>query len=235
MKIANSLTILASVFVLPLLANASDQTHRVVKGDTLYHIAKKNGLTVADLTSANGLTSDLIRPGQVLRLPVGGAGATLVMASPTVRTIRVNARQVAAQIDTALLTSAANVERRVVVDLDRQRAFLLVGGEVAIDTPISSGKTSTPTRTGEFRITERVRSNKVSNRYHVVMPYWMRLNTLPIGLHAGHLPGYAASHGCIRLPKEVAAELFDATRAGTVVVITRNWTPPATKGVIAAR
>jgi lipoprotein-anchoring transpeptidase ErfK/SrfK len=235
MKTVSMIAVLSALLLVPLHASASEPSYKVVKGDTLYYIAKKHGVTVADLSETNGLKSDLIRPGQLLRLPVAGRGATFVMASPTVRTIRVNARQAPAQLDSALLNNPPSLERRVVVDLQRQRAFLLVGGEVAIDTPISSGKTSTPTRTGEFRITERVRSNKVSNRYHVVMPYWMRLGTMPIGLHAGHLPGYAASHGCIRLPKEVAAELFDATRAGTVVVITRNWTPPVASTVVAVR
>jgi len=235
MKTASMIAVLSALLFVPMLAYAAEPLHKVIKGDTLYQIAKKHGVSVAALSAANGLNSELIRPGQVLRVPTEGRGATFVMASPKVRTIRVNSRQAPAQLDSALLSSPASLDRRVVVDLRRQRAYLLVGGEVAIDTPISSGKSSTPTRTGEYRITERVRNNKVSNLYHVVMPYWMRLGTMPIGLHAGPLPGYAASHGCIRLPKEVAAALFNATRAGTVVLVTKNWTPPANKKVIAAR
>jgi len=229
------LVALKALLIVPLCANATESTYRVVKGDTLYHIAKKHGISVATLSTANALKTDLIRPGQMLRLPAGDQESSFVKASLSVRTISVNKRQAAAKIDTALLNRIPALERRVVVDLARQRAFLLVGGVVAIDTPISSGTAATPTKTGEYRITERVRSNKISNRYHVVMPYWMRLGTLPIGLHAGQLPGYAASHGCIRLPKEVAALLFDATRAGTAVVITRNWTPPVVSTVVAVR
>jgi lipoprotein-anchoring transpeptidase ErfK/SrfK len=54
------------------------------------------------------------------------------------------------------------------------------------------------------------------------MPYWMRLTSYGIGMHAGPIPqpGLPASHGCIRLPREVAARLFEIVQVGTPVVIT---------------
>jgi len=80
---------------------------------------------------------------------------------------------------------------------------------------------STPT--GTFRMSERVRSGKISNIYHVGMPFWMRLGTTPYGTHAGFLPGYPASHGCIRLPYPVAEVIFDHTQIGTPVTVQHSW------------
>ena len=55
------------------------------------------------------------------------------------------------------------------------------------------------------------------------MPYWMRLTSYGIGMHAGVIPkpGEAASHGCIRLPKDLAPRVFDVVKVGTPVTITR--------------
>ena len=49
------------------------------------------------------------------------------------------------------------------------------------------------------------------------MPYFMRLTDDGVGLHAGNLPGYAASHGCIRLPMGMVRELYEHTASGTLV------------------
>jgi hypothetical protein len=65
------------------------------------------------------------------------------------------------------------------------------------------------------------------------MPYWNRLDQSPIGMHTGHLPGYPASHGCIRLPDESARFVFENAPRGTTVQVvdaldfTPAPTPPA--------
>lgn len=55
------------------------------------------------------------------------------------------------------------------------------------------------------------------------MPYFLRLHG-GIGMHAGYLPGYPASHGCIRLPQQMAVEFFKDATVGTPVVIRHTWT-----------
>ena len=60
------------------------------------------------------------------------------------------------------------------------------------------------------------RSRKYDN---APMPFMQRLDQFGIALHGGHLPGYPASHGCIRLPPAFAAKLFAATNVGTTVMI----------------
>jgi lipoprotein-anchoring transpeptidase ErfK/SrfK len=54
------------------------------------------------------------------------------------------------------------------------------------------------------------------------MPYWMRLTDTGVGMHVGHVPGRPASHGCIRLKREVAVELFSLTKIGTPVVVAES-------------
>jgi lipoprotein-anchoring transpeptidase ErfK/SrfK len=62
----------------------------------------------------------------------------------------------------------------------------------------------------------------ISTIYHVAMPFYMRLSGRPFGTHAGYLPGYPASHGCIRMPKDKAALFFKNVIVGTSVRIVPN-------------
>ncbi len=82
------------------------------------------------------------------------------------------------------------------------------------------------TKRGTFSITEKIRSGKYSNIYHCPLPGWMRIGDLPIGMHEGELPGYPASHGCVRMPIESALFIFDHAPRGTTVQIVDSWTRP---------
>jgi len=113
----------------------------------------------------------------------------------------------------------------LIIDIGRQRAFLLVNGLVGLETPVSTARSGKYTPTGTFVMTERIRTGKISNLYDVEMPFWMRLNDSEFGVHAGFLPGYPASAGCIRLPADAAQSIFNETRPGTRVRITGNWRP----------
>lgn len=129
-----------------------------------------------------------------------------------------------AYINHQLLTGASpSAPRKIVVDIGRQRAFLVIHDLVAIDTAISSARRGKRTPRGTFKITEKVESGKVSTIYHVYMPFWMRLGHTTEGLHVGDLPGYPASAGCIRLPQSVAPILFEHTGIGTPVEVVDSW------------
>jgi lipoprotein-anchoring transpeptidase ErfK/SrfK len=129
-----------------------------------------------------------------------------------------------AYINHQLLTGASpSAPRKIVVDIVRQRAFLVIHDLVAIDTAISSARRGKRTPRGTFKITEKVESGKVSTIYHVYMPYWMRLGHTTEGLHVGDLPGYPASAGCIRLPQSVAPILFEHSGIGTPVEVVDSW------------
>ena len=114
---------------------------------------------------------------------------------------------------------------RVVVDIGAQRAYLLRGGQIAFETPISSGQGRTWTPRGSFTITEKVRSGKISTIYKCPLPGWMRIGNTKVGMHEGQLPGYPASHGCVRMPIESAHFIFDHAPVGTPVQIVDSWSP----------
>ena len=107
---------------------------------------------------------------------------------------------------------------RISVNLEKQQAIVWKGQEIILITPISSGKPATPTRTGTFLVTNKYRHWK-STIYDAKMPYFLRLSCGDFGLHAGHVPGYPASHGCVRLPEENARQLFSMVPIGTLVEI----------------
>jgi lipoprotein-anchoring transpeptidase ErfK/SrfK len=127
------------------------------------------------------------------------------------------------KINHALLAGASRSSSRVIVDISRQKAYLLVGGKIAVTSPVSTARRGKYTPRGTFSMTQRVPQGKVSTIYHVEMPYWMRLGGSVYGMHAGYLPGYPASAGCIRLPAEGAQQIFSHTRSGTRVSVMSSW------------
>ncbi|MEO8616876.1 MAG: ankyrin repeat domain-containing protein, partial [Luteolibacter sp.] len=110
-------------------------------------------------------------------------------------------------------------DRQIIISLSEQRARLLdsAGNEV-FATKVSTGRKGYSTPTGEFVITDKYRDWK-STIYHASMPYFQRLNCAAFGMHQGVVPGYPASHGCIRVPTENAARLFTLTQTGDRVRI----------------
>ena len=129
----------------------------------------------------------------------------------------------ASKIHSAVLARSTRGNTRIIVDVGRQKAFLLVGDDIAIEAPVSTARPGKYTPRGSFHVSERVRTGKVSTIYGVGMPYWMRLSGTVFGVHAGYLPGYPASAGCVRLPYSVAPVIFDATKSGTKVKIVDSW------------
>ena len=107
----------------------------------------------------------------------------------------------------------------LVVSLDEQRAYVYRNGMAIGVSTISSGKVGKETPTGVFTILQKKKDHR-SNLYNdAPMPYMQRLTWDGIALHAGRLPGYPASHGCVRLPHAFAEKLFGETRTGDTVVV----------------
>ncbi len=108
----------------------------------------------------------------------------------------------------------------IVISLSAQRAYVYRNGVRIGASTASTGKKGRETPTGVFTILEKHRFHR-SNRYNnAPMPFMQRLTWSGVALHGGPLPGYAASHGCIRLPHAFARELFAVTTLGATVVIT---------------
>jgi len=135
----------------------------------------------------------------------------------------------------------------VVVSLSKQRAYLMADGQVYIDTPISSGKAAGMTPTGSFTVMEKdpnhhstiygdfvdhsgrvvragvsLKVDSAPSGTHYVgapMKWFMRLTGAGVGMHVGILPGYPASHGCVRLPAAIAPLIYRSVKVGTPVTI----------------
>lgn len=131
----------------------------------------------------------------------------------------------------------------VEIDLDQQMAYLIRGRHVLFATPVSTGRAGHLTAPGSFKIIEKER-NHFSSMYGKIvdasgrtvvadadadmrvprggkfipapMRYFMRFDGAT-GMHAGYLPGYPASHGCVRMPERSATAFFNAVEIGTPV------------------
>ena len=137
-------------------------------------------------------------------------------------------RQAPVKIDRSALSNTSASETMVIVDVSKQRAYILAGGKIVVDTPVSTARSGKHTPRGEFNITQRVKTGKTSTIYGCELPYWMRLDQSAIGMHIGDLPGYPASAGCIRLPSNVAPIMFELTKSGTTVKVVDSWQPTST-------
>jgi len=144
-----------------------------------------------------------------------------------------------------LAAKAGAQQTAVVINLTEQAAYLFEDGRLAFISPIASGKEGWGTPTGSFRIISKdlnhqsgnfglvidaygriVNPNAVPGSYvppgcryiAAPMPYFMEFRKY-VGMHGGFLPGYPASHGCVRMPKDLAAEFFARVRIGTPVKV----------------
>lgn len=139
--------------------------------------------------------------------------------------------------------SQAASQSRIEIDLGQQMAYLIRGRQVVVESPISSGRYGHLTETGSFKIIEKER-NHFSSLYGKIvdaqgntivadadadmrvprggkfvaapMHYFMRFHGAT-GMHAGYLPGYPASHGCVRMPEQLAIAFFSRVEIGTPV------------------
>jgi lipoprotein-anchoring transpeptidase ErfK/SrfK len=133
----------------------------------------------------------------------------------------------------------------VEIDLEEQMAYLLQNGRPVMESPISSGRYGHLTQTGSFKVLEKERTHYSSMYGKIVdargntivadadadmpvpregkfipapMHYFMRFNGSD-GMHAGYLPGYPASHGCVRMPEQYAIAFFNSVSLGTPVTV----------------
>jgi len=114
----------------------------------------------------------------------------------------------------------------IVVSIAQQRAYAYRNGVPIGISTVSTGKKGHETPTGVFTLLQKNVDHR-SNLYNSApMPYMQRLTWDGIAMHAGNLPGYPASHGCVRLPLAFARLLYGVTRLGLTVIITAGAEVP---------
>ncbi|HXG81100.1 MAG TPA: L,D-transpeptidase family protein [Sphingomicrobium sp.] len=110
-------------------------------------------------------------------------------------------------------------EPRVVIGLSDQLAYLYRGDELVAVAAISSGTDKHPTPKGIFEVRLKKPFHRSIKYDNAPMPFMQMFDQYGTALHAGHNPGYPASHGCVRLPAEFARRLYAITDHGTTVMI----------------
>ena len=120
----------------------------------------------------------------------------------------------------------------IVVSLPLQRAYVYRAGTLIGVSTVSTGRAGYDTPVGSFNILQKNRDHR-SNLYDdAPMPFMQRLTWDGVALHSGQIPGYPASHGCIRLPDGFARRLFAVTELGAAVHVTDL--APAPQAALAA-
>lgn len=121
---------------------------------------------------------------------------------------------------------APNGPMLLIVNVKTQRTVLFRNGIPIAASTVSTGRPGYSTPTGVFTILQKKVEHYSSTYDNAPMPYMQRLTWKGVALHAGHLPGYPASHGCIRLPLGFAKLLYGVTGIGMTVVITDELATP---------
>lgn len=103
-----------------------------------------------------------------------------------------------------------------------QHMYVFRNGVLWDSSPVSTGKRGKETPSGTFAILQKRRHHRSNLYSNAPMPFMQRLTWDGIAIHAGRLPGYPASHGCIRLPHGFASDLFKLTGFMTTAVIVTN-------------
>jgi hypothetical protein len=111
------------------------------------------------------------------------------------------------------------------VSIPQQTIYVYRNGILIGRSTISSGTKSNATPGGVFSILEKKQTHRSKKYDNAPMPYMQRLTWSGIAMHSGQLPGYAASHGCVRLPYDFSQLLFSATAKGGTVVVGDGKTP----------
>jgi len=154
-------------------------------------------------------------------------------------------RQAPLKVNQSLLRQATSDNTRIVVSIPKQRAYLMIGEKIVADGPVSSGRRGHESPTGHKHVLEKdpnhhsslygdfvdssgrtvragvsARSDSAPSGTHFAgapMKWFLRLTEDGVGMHIGILPGYPASHGCIRQSVDGAKLFYDHVKVGTPV------------------
>lgn len=150
-------------------------------------------------------------------------GLLMLLGAAIVHPTQVEARKADRNKD---LSETSGGPMQVVISLDRQRMQVYRGVDLLSTSRVSTGQRGYRTPAGIFNVLQKRKWHRSNIYAGAPMPYMQRLTWSGIALHAGHVPGYPASHGCIRLPHKFARALFGKTQIGTHVVVARGEAKP---------
>lgn len=115
----------------------------------------------------------------------------------------------------------------ITISIDEQRLKIYDQNGLFAETPVSTGMRGHATPMGVFSIIQKNKYHRSNIYSNAPMPYMQRITWSGVAMHAGVLPGYPASHGCIRMPMNFAMRLWGWTRMGARVIVTPGEVSPA--------
>src|ERR1700738_3231470 len=113
-----------------------------------------------------------------------------------------------------------------IVSIKSQKVTIYDADGWVLGAPVSRGTAGRETPPGVFSVVEKDKDHRSSLYDDAWMPHMLRITWNGLALHGGPLPGYAASHGCVRMPFGFAEKLFDKVRIGTRVIISPSDAEP---------
>jgi ankyrin repeat protein len=190
---------------------------RVSSNFTKLYLDGETGMTILMLAAGMEKT-DYVRT-----LLEHGAKRGILTAKFKMAALYFAARTEVAEIMQMLIgdSSPPPEQMRIEISLSSQRLNLYKNGASVFTAPVSTGRPGFPTPSGRFVVTDKHLVHTSTIYKTAQMPFFMRLNCRDFGMHEGQLPGYPASHGCIRLPGSAARQLFREVPIGTLVTINR--------------
>lgn len=114
----------------------------------------------------------------------------------------------------------------IVVSVDRQKVTIYDSNGVFAESPVSTGMKGHSTPMGVFSVIQKHKFHHSNIYSGAPMPYMQRITWSGIAMHAGVLPGYPASHGCIRMPMAFAVKMWNWTKMGARVLVTPGQMTP---------
>jgi hypothetical protein len=115
----------------------------------------------------------------------------------------------------------------IAISIQQQKLRIYDANGFFAETPISTGMTGHPTPMGVFSVIQKHKWHRSNIYSGAPMPYMQRITWSGVAMHAGVLPGYPASHGCIRMPTAFAIKMWNWTKMGARVVVTPGELKPA--------
>src|SRR3982075_4260274 len=147
---------------------------------------------------------------------------------PTVPPRRQKARHQAKKIEAPEKGSAKPQGPLIIaISIEKQNLRIYDANGFYAETPISTGMRGHPTPMGVFRVIQKHKFHHSNIYSGAPMPYMQRITWSGVAMHAGMLPGYPASHGCIRMPMAFAMKMWNWTKMGARVVVTPGEIAPS--------
>jgi len=115
----------------------------------------------------------------------------------------------------------------IAVSIDQQKVRIYDANGLFAESPVSTGMKGHSTPMGVFSVIQKNKMHRSNIYSGAPMPYMQRITWSGVAMHAGVLPGYPASHGCIRMPMAFAVKMWNWTRMGARVIITPGQITPA--------